>query len=187
MISTSFVQNAAINARSVNKNISLDSFVLSKPSYEFLTKGRTDPESKEEFRSNNVLFLEDKAVWAGAIVSKSGTQDTGIKSLEGASASPMRGAPQGQQGWRRGESCRKNFDRAADTGRQPAFRRRQSSTMQPTGFAGNSLIFARHQGPNGASGSFRAYQVLVVRAWRVVLQYLPICQVALEPTSPCTV
>jgi len=46
-----------------DKNISLDSFILSKTSYEALIKGRTKPESKQEFKDNHVLFLEDKDDW----------------------------------------------------------------------------------------------------------------------------
>lgn len=42
------------------KDISLESFILSKTSYNKLTEGRTSPPSKDEYIENNVLFLEDK-------------------------------------------------------------------------------------------------------------------------------
>ncbi len=46
-----------------DKNVTLDSFVLAKGSYESLIKGRTKPEPKEEFKAHHVLFLEDKNDW----------------------------------------------------------------------------------------------------------------------------
>lgn len=46
-----------------DNRISLDSFILSKTSYESLIEGRKKPESKEEFKANHVLFLEDKDDW----------------------------------------------------------------------------------------------------------------------------
>jgi len=55
-----------------DKNISLDSFILSKTSYESLIKGRTEPESKEEFKANHVLFLEDKEDWPLELFQKVG-------------------------------------------------------------------------------------------------------------------
>jgi hypothetical protein len=55
-----------------DKNVSLDSFVLSKTSYETLIKGRTKPESKEEFKANHVLFLEEKDDWPIELFQKVG-------------------------------------------------------------------------------------------------------------------
>jgi len=46
-----------------DRDISLDSFILSKTSYNALIKGRTKPESKEKFKANHVLFLEDSEGW----------------------------------------------------------------------------------------------------------------------------
>jgi len=57
-----------------NKNISLDSFILSKTSYDSLRKGRTKPESKEEFKANHVLFLEDKEDWPAELFQKVGVR-----------------------------------------------------------------------------------------------------------------
>jgi len=55
-----------------DKNTSLDSFILSKTSYESLIKGRTNPESKEDFKANHVLFLEDKEDWPAELFQKVG-------------------------------------------------------------------------------------------------------------------
>ena len=55
-----------------DKNISLNSFILSKTSYESLITGRTKPESKEEFKANHVLFLEDKGDWPAELFQKAG-------------------------------------------------------------------------------------------------------------------
>lgn len=55
-----------------DKNVSLDSFVLSKTSYESLIMGRTKPESKEEFKAHHVLFLEDKEDWPKELFQKIG-------------------------------------------------------------------------------------------------------------------
>jgi len=41
-------------------NISLNSFILSKTPYESLVKGTKDPESREEYEENHVLFLDDQ-------------------------------------------------------------------------------------------------------------------------------
>jgi hypothetical protein len=60
-----------------DKNISLDSFVLSKTSYKSLIKGRTRPESKEEFKANHVLFLEDKEDWPAELFQKVGVRMPG--------------------------------------------------------------------------------------------------------------
>lgn len=57
-----------------DKNISLDSFILSKTSYESLIKGRTKPEAKEEFKANHVLFLEDKEDWPAQLFQKLGVR-----------------------------------------------------------------------------------------------------------------
>ncbi|MEN3014388.1 MAG: DEAD/DEAH box helicase family protein [Endomicrobiia bacterium] len=44
-----------------NKNISLESFIVSKTKYQDLIKGISNPPSKEElFKKNHILFLEDK-------------------------------------------------------------------------------------------------------------------------------
>jgi len=51
------------------KEISLESFILSKTPYETLIKGRTEPEPKEEFKANHVLFMEDQD-WAGELFQK---------------------------------------------------------------------------------------------------------------------
>lgn len=53
-----------------DKNISLDSFVLSKTSYESLIKGRTAPDPKKEFKANHVLFLDDKEDWPAELFHK---------------------------------------------------------------------------------------------------------------------
>ena len=42
------------------ENISLNSFILSKTSYETLVRGRTDPESRKEYEASHVLFLDDQ-------------------------------------------------------------------------------------------------------------------------------
>ncbi len=49
-----------IEKRLVKKDIVLESFILSKTSYENLIKGRTEPASKDKYIDNHVLFLEDK-------------------------------------------------------------------------------------------------------------------------------
>ena len=60
-----------------NKNISLDSFILSKTSYDSLIKGRTKPESREEFKANHVLFLEEKEDWPAELFQKVGVRMPG--------------------------------------------------------------------------------------------------------------
>jgi len=42
------------------KNVILESFILSKTSYEKLKKGRISPPSKDEYINHHVLFLDDK-------------------------------------------------------------------------------------------------------------------------------
>jgi len=42
------------------ENVVLESFVLSKTSYEKLIEGRTDPPSKDEYVNHHVLFLNDR-------------------------------------------------------------------------------------------------------------------------------
>ncbi|MEO0128372.1 MAG: restriction endonuclease subunit R, partial [candidate division WOR-3 bacterium] len=50
--------------RKLNKeNVILESFILSKTSYEKLIEGKTSPPSKEEYIKRHVLFLEDKDDW----------------------------------------------------------------------------------------------------------------------------
>lgn len=44
-------------------NITLESFIISKTPYEKLTEGRVNPPPREEYLSNNVLFLDDSN-WA---------------------------------------------------------------------------------------------------------------------------
>jgi hypothetical protein len=41
-------------------NISLHSFILSKTPYDNLIKGIEEPESREEYEANHVLFLDDQ-------------------------------------------------------------------------------------------------------------------------------
>jgi hypothetical protein len=60
-----------------DKNVSLDSFVLSKTSYESLIKGRTELESEEEFKANHVLFLEEKDDWPAELFQKVGVRMPG--------------------------------------------------------------------------------------------------------------
>jgi hypothetical protein len=55
-----------LQKRLSRKNVVLDSFILSKTSYDDLTRGRVDPESKEKFEKNHVLFLEDHD-WPGKL------------------------------------------------------------------------------------------------------------------------
>jgi len=42
-----------------NDNISLESFIISKTSYNTLKEGRTDPPSKDDYFNHHVLFLDD--------------------------------------------------------------------------------------------------------------------------------
>ena len=42
------------------KDISLDSFLVSKTSYDDLIRGMNNPPSKEEYIENHVLFLSEK-------------------------------------------------------------------------------------------------------------------------------
>jgi hypothetical protein len=42
------------------KDVVLESFILSKTSYDKLIKGRTTPEPKDEYIKNHVLFLDDR-------------------------------------------------------------------------------------------------------------------------------
>ena len=55
-------------------NISLDSFILSKGSYQSLRDARVTPPSKEEFKDNHVLFLDDKEEWPEGLFQKIGVQ-----------------------------------------------------------------------------------------------------------------
>jgi superfamily II DNA or RNA helicase len=63
-----------------DRNVSLDSFILSKTSYDSLIKGRTKPESKREFKANHVLFLDDKEEWPEELFQKIGIQTSGTGS-----------------------------------------------------------------------------------------------------------
>ena len=42
------------------KDISLDSFIVSKTPYDDLIKGMSNPPSKEEYIENHLLFLSEK-------------------------------------------------------------------------------------------------------------------------------
>jgi len=51
-----------------DKNIKLESFILSKTPYEKLIEGKTNPPPKEEYIEHNVLFLDDSD-WPGRLLS----------------------------------------------------------------------------------------------------------------------
>ncbi|MBW6484640.1 MAG: DEAD/DEAH box helicase family protein [Syntrophobacterales bacterium] len=53
-----------------DRKITLDSFILSKTSYESIKKDRTSAEPKEEFKANHVLFLEDQEDWPAELFQK---------------------------------------------------------------------------------------------------------------------
>jgi len=53
-----------------DQKITLDSFILSKTSYESLKKDRTAAEPKKEFKANHVLFLDDQEDWPAELFQK---------------------------------------------------------------------------------------------------------------------
>lgn len=58
-----------IQEKENNENLFLYSFIISGTKYEDLIKGRTEPPAKDEYKNNNVLFLEDDS-WPEELLKK---------------------------------------------------------------------------------------------------------------------